>query len=78
MSVEQLIHEFQALKAEVASLKKSKEDEVMNDESKEEEEGDEDQAPSWGALLKAVSIEPSSEGAAFLCQVLSSPPLLIS
>ena len=77
MSVEQLIHEFQALKAEVASLKKSK-DEEMREEDKEEEEGDEDQAPSWGALLKAVAIEPSSEGAAFLCQVLSSPPLLIS
>ena len=76
MSVEQLIHEFQALKAEVASLKKSKEDEDMREENKEEEEeeGDEYQAPSWGAFLKAVAIDPHSEGAAFLCQVLSSPP----
>ena len=78
MSVEQLILEFQALKGEVAALKKSKDDEDMREGNKDDEEGDEDQAPSWGALLKAVSIEPSSEGAAFLCQVLSSPPLLIS
>ena len=74
MSVEQLIREVQALKAEVASLKNSKDDEVMV-EGKEEEEGEgaEGETPSWGALLKAVSVEPQSEGAQFLCQVLSTP-----
>ena len=47
----------------------------MTEEGKDEED-EEEEPPSWGALLRPVAVEPSQEGAQFLCQVLSAPPPL--
>ena len=76
MSNEQILAELSALRKELSDLKKKQQEDVdMTEEDKDEEE-EEEEPPSWGALLRPVAVEPSQEGAQFLCQVLSAPPPL--
>ena len=87
MSLNDIIAELQALRVEMEEMKKEKgaarqgPAPMQADEVQEEAEDDEDQDfqdPSWGNILRPASVAPAKPAAQFLCQVMSSPPPLIS